>query len=92
MKRLKSRTSTLSAGGATNEALLLAAVYGIYELPDNAFPFVEQLFPKPRKPESDSSSWWDSSSSSSSSSSCGSSSGGSGCGGGGGGCGGGGGD
>jgi uncharacterized protein (TIGR04222 family) len=72
--RVKGQVHRLRTGGATNEALLLAAVYGIYTLPPSVFGFVENLFPKPRKADA---------------SSCGSSCGsGSSCGGGGGGCGG----
>ena len=80
MKRLKDRAASLPAGGASNEALLLAAVFGIHALPASAFPFVEALYPRP-KTTSDGGDWG------SGSSSCGSS-GGSSCGGGGGGCGG----
>lgn len=74
-KRLQARADQLRKGGATNEALLLAAVFGIYALTNPAFAFVEKLFPKPKESRS---------------SNCGSScgSGGGGCGGGGGGCGG----
>jgi uncharacterized membrane protein YgcG len=72
--RVKNQVHRLRAGGATNEALLLAAVYGVYALPSSVFGFTENLFPKPRKSDTGSCG---------SSSSCGSS-----CGGGGGGCGG----
>lgn len=82
MQRLKGQVGRIAAGGATNEALLLAAVFGIYALP---FPFIEQIFPKPRQSDSGGSS--DSGYGSSCSSDSG---GGGGCGGGGGGCGGGG--
>jgi uncharacterized protein (TIGR04222 family) len=75
MRRLKERASRLVPGGATNEAMLLAAVFGIYALPAQAFPFVEQTFPQPK---SQSSSGGDGSSGSDGGS----------CGGGGGGCGG----
>ncbi len=93
MQRLKARAHTLGKGGATNEALLVAAVFGIHQLPGGGFPFIEQMFPRPRKSNSR-----DGSSSCSSSSGCSSAStdsgssdsGGAGCGGGGGGCGGGG--
>ncbi len=86
MSRLKARASSLSPGGATNEALLLASVFGLSVLPAASFPFINQLFPQPRPADrsqggSDS---WDSTSSCSSSSSSGSScggGGGSGCGG-----------
>jgi uncharacterized protein (TIGR04222 family) len=49
MMRLKIRAGTLPRGGSTNEAVLLAAAYGIYTLPATSFPFVEETFPKP---------WW----------------------------------
>ncbi len=80
MGRLKARAPTLESGGATNEALLAAAVFGLAILPIEAFPFLEQMFPRPRPADtsSGSDSSWDS----------GSSSGGSSCGGGGSGCGG----
>lgn len=74
--RLKGRADRLARGGATNEAVLFAAVFGIYALPQDAFGFVEQAYPRPRGSDSGSGSG---------SSSCG---GGGGCGG----CGGGGGD
>lgn len=78
--RVKRQVDRLRGGGATNEALLLAAVFGIYVLPESAFEFVYQLFPKPR-PTSSGDSSWDSGSSCSSSSSGSSCGGGSGCGG-----------
>ena len=87
--RLKGRADRLTRGGATNEAVLFAAVFGIYALPQDVFAFVEQAYPRPRGSDSGSSSGSDSGvgggSSSDSGSSCG---GGGGCGG----CGGGGGD
>lgn len=46
MRRLKSRAGRLTRGGATQDALLLAAVYGLYALPAAGFPFVTQLFPR----------------------------------------------
>jgi hypothetical protein len=85
-KRLKGRAYTLSAGGKTNEAALLAAVFGLSALPATGFPFISTLYPAKNKSDSNSSGCGSSSSScSSSSSSCSS---GSSCGGGGG-CGGG---
>ncbi|HKA40557.1 MAG TPA: TIGR04222 domain-containing membrane protein, partial [Burkholderiales bacterium] len=48
LQRLKNQVSRLTPGGVTNEAVLLAAVFGIYALPAPAFPFVEQIFPRPR--------------------------------------------
>lgn len=79
---LQARGSSLKAGGETNEAALLAALYGISALPSESFPYIDKLFPKASANESSSSS------SSCGASSCGSSGGG-GCGGGGcGGCGG----
>jgi uncharacterized protein (TIGR04222 family) len=79
MARLKARAATLSGGGETNEALLLAAVFGLSALPTAAFPFVEQLFPS-SVPSSSSSGESGISWSSDSGSSCGGG-GGSGCGG-----------
>ena len=83
-QRLQRNATQLRAGGATNEAVLLAAVYGIHALP-SAFDASKGLFRQRKKS--------DGSCSSSCGSSCGS---GSSCGGGGssgcGGCGGGGGD
>ena len=77
MGRLKARASTLESGGSTNEALLAAAVFGLAILPTEAFPFLDQMFPRPRPADSSGSdSGW---SSSNSGSSCGG--GGSGCGG-----------
>lgn len=74
--RLKARANRLAAGGQTNEAALMAALFGIAVLPSLQFPFVSQLYPVKA-------------SDSGSSGSGGSDSGGSSCGGGcGGGCGG----
>src|SRR5205085_9338939 len=75
MKRMKDGSDRMRAGGATNEALILAATFGLYALPTDAFPMVEMMFPKP-KPSSGSDSGGDSGSSCSSG--CG---GGGGCGG-----------
>lgn len=86
--RLRENAVNLVPGGATNEAVILAAVYGLPALPSAQFP-LGYTFQKAGKPAatSDSGSGSDSSDfSSSSSSSCGSSCGG-GCGGGCGGCG-----
>jgi uncharacterized protein (TIGR04222 family) len=38
----------LRPGGATNEALLYAAVFGVLALPSLAFAFVQQLYPRPQ--------------------------------------------
>jgi uncharacterized protein (TIGR04222 family) len=82
--RLRGRSETLRQGGATNEAALLAAVFGVSAVPRDLFPGLRGLYPK-RKKRSDSG--CGSGSGSSCSSSCGSSC--SSCGGGcGGGCGG----
>jgi uncharacterized protein (TIGR04222 family) len=78
MRRMKDGSGRMKAGGATNEALLLAAVFGLYALPAGAFPMVEAMFPRPRPADSSSSSGGSDSGSSSCSSSCG---GGGGCGG-----------
>ena len=81
--RLKGRAKSLRAGGQTNEAALLAAVFGLSALPAASFPFMEKLYPaKSRDGSSCGSSSSDSSSSScSSGSSCGGGCGGGGCGG-----------
>ena len=81
--RLKSRASRLAPGGATNEAVLFAAVFGIHALPAEAFAFVEQTYPKPKPSESGGSGGdgGGSSSGDSGGSSCGGGGGGSGCGG-----------
>lgn len=93
LKRLRSRADQLRPGGATNEAMLVAAVFGLHALPAAAFVFAHQTFPPPRNDSGGSGGSSDSGGSSCSSSG-GSSDGGSSCGGGGGcgGCGGGGGD
>jgi uncharacterized protein (TIGR04222 family) len=77
--RLKDRAATLTAGGKTNEAALVAAVFGLAALPAMSFPFVEKLYPSKTKSDDSGSSSCGSSSSCSSGSSCG---GGGGCGGG----------
>ncbi len=87
LKRLRSRADQLRPGGATNEAMLLAAVFGLHALPAAAFLFAHQAFPPPRQ-EKGSDSGGGSGDSGSSCSSSSSSDGGSSCGGGGGGCGG----
>ena len=74
--RLKARANKLASGGQTNEAALVAAVFGIAVLPSLLFPFVDKLYPV-KSSDSGSSG----SGSSDSGSSCGSSCGG-GCGGG----------
>ncbi len=76
---LKDRASSLHPGGATSEAVLLGAVFGLSMLPAESYPYVKTLYPKA-----------DSAGSSGCGSSCGSSGcgGGGGCGGGCGGCGG----
>jgi uncharacterized protein (TIGR04222 family) len=75
--RLKNRSEVLRAGGQTNEAALLAAVFGLSALSVSVFPFMERLYPA----KSDSSSGCGSSSSCSSGSSCSGGCGGGGCGG-----------
>jgi uncharacterized protein (TIGR04222 family) len=76
LKRLQANSERLRAGGATNEALLLAAVAGLYALPEGSFAFIETLYPKPKASSSGDSASSDGGSSCSSS--CG---GGGGCGG-----------
>ena len=51
-KRLMMRADTLRPGGATNEALLLASVYGLWALPSAIFPMVALLFPRPTSSDS----------------------------------------
>jgi uncharacterized protein (TIGR04222 family) len=80
-RRLRDRAETLRPGGATADAALLAAVFGLAALPSAGFAFARQLYPKAS-----------SSTGGSCGSSCGSGCGGGGDGGGCGGCGGGGGD
>lgn len=48
LKRLRDDTGRLKSGGATNEALLLAAAFGLAALPTDAFPVVEEMFPRPQ--------------------------------------------
>ncbi|MEO8101156.1 MAG: TIGR04222 domain-containing membrane protein [Betaproteobacteria bacterium] len=80
--RLKDRAKALRAGGQTNEAALLAAVFGLSALPAASFPFMDKLYPaKARDGSSCGSSCSSSSSSCSSGSSCGGGCGGGGCGG-----------
>jgi uncharacterized protein (TIGR04222 family) len=43
---LKDRASRLKPGGATNEAVFLAAIWGLAALPFFGFPYVPRLFPK----------------------------------------------
>ncbi|HVK56617.1 MAG TPA: TIGR04222 domain-containing membrane protein [Burkholderiales bacterium] len=73
--RLQQRSKTIQSGGQTNDAVLLAAVFGINTLPTANFPFIKNLYPSK---SSDSGG----SSCGSSSSSDGGSCGGGGCGGG----------
>lgn len=49
MQRLRARRAQLVQGGATNESLLLIAVFGIYELP---FTFVRRLYPRRKRSDS----------------------------------------
>jgi uncharacterized protein (TIGR04222 family) len=74
--RLKLRVGRLAAQGATNEAVLVAATFGLDALPKEEYPMAAMLHHQSKK------------GSSSCSSGCGSSCGGGGCGGGCGGCGG----
>ncbi len=78
--RLKSRAKSLKTGGATSEAALLAAVFGLAALPAASFPFMDKLYPN-RSGDGTSGSSCSSSSSCSSGSSCGGGCGGGGCGG-----------
>jgi uncharacterized protein (TIGR04222 family) len=44
--RLKRQAGNLRPGGLTNEAMLLAAVFGIHALPVAAFAFVDEVYPR----------------------------------------------
>jgi len=79
--RLKGRAKSLRAGGQTNEAALLAAVFGLSALPAASFPFMDKLYPAKSGDGSGCGSSCSSSSSCSSGSSCGGGCGGGGCGG-----------
>ena len=95
---LMARAPHLKAGGATNEAALAAAIFGLSALPYSRFPYVEKIFKKKVSSTGtnsydcgtgldDCGSSFGSSNASGCGSSCGSSCGGGGCGGGCGGCG-----
>jgi uncharacterized protein (TIGR04222 family) len=43
LARLKDRVHRLAADGATNEAVLIAATFGLDALPTDAYPFAQQL-------------------------------------------------
>ena len=79
--RLKRRARALRPGGQTNEAALLAAVFGLSALPAASFPFMERLYPSKSRDGSGCGSSSSESSSCSSGSSCGGGCGGGGCGG-----------
>ena len=51
---LKLRATKVKPGGATNEAALLAALWGLAVLPTTGFPYVKDLYPKAAKTTSDS--------------------------------------
>ena len=85
---LKYRTVFLRQGGATIEAMMLAAVFGVGALPTESFAFTQSLFPRATKKEESSGSSCGGGCGAACGSSCGSSCGGGGCGGGCGGCGG----
>ncbi len=74
VNRLEANSSRLRKGGATNEAVLLAAVLGLSALPEDTYAFVQDMYPKPKPSSGDGSG----DGGSSCSSSCG---GGGGCGG-----------
>lgn len=86
--QLKTRAKGLHAGGATNEAAMAAAVFGLAVLPPAAFPYVREMFPKASQAGTSGSSCAGSGCSGGGSSSDGGGGGGGCCGGGGGGCGG----
>ncbi|HXH76474.1 MAG TPA: TIGR04222 domain-containing membrane protein [Bacteriovoracaceae bacterium] len=45
-KGLNDRGSSIKSGGETNEAALLAAVFGVMSLSTKNFPFIKNIFPK----------------------------------------------
>ena len=45
-ERLKNRSGAIAAGGRTNEAALLAALFGITALSETTFPFLKKLYPR----------------------------------------------
>ena len=79
--RLKDRAKALRAGGQTNEAALLAAVFGLSALPAASFPFMEKLYPAKARDGGGCGSSSSSCSSGDSGSSCSGGCGGGGCGG-----------
>jgi uncharacterized protein (TIGR04222 family) len=83
---LKARAASIRPGGATIDAMMLAAAFGVGALEAESFPYTRRLFPAAQSSASDWSPWINSSGSSCGGS-CGSSCGGGGCGGGCGGCG-----
>jgi len=87
-KNLKRRPGLVRPGGATNEAALLAALWGLSVLPAADFPYTKTLFPKAANTTSDSWSSGCGGGAGSSSDGGGGGCGGGGCGGGCGGCGG----
>lgn len=52
-ERTRRQLHRLQRGGATNEALLLAAIFGIYALPSTTFGWIRRLFPKDRRRKQD---------------------------------------
>lgn len=77
-RRLKARAGSLRPGGATAEAALLAAVFGVSALPAATFPYARRVYAPRRSSGSSDSSW---SGSSCGGGSCGGGGGGGGCGG-----------
>jgi uncharacterized protein (TIGR04222 family) len=75
---LKDRGSLIKAGGETNEAALLAAIFGVSALSAATFPYLEKLFPRAKNTNSCGTYYG---CGSSCGSSCGGSCGGGGCGG-----------
>ncbi len=76
-KGLEDRGDRIKSGGETNEAALLAAIFGVAALSTTNFPYIQKLFPKAKATSSCSTT----SCGSSCGSSCGGGGGGSGCGG-----------
>lgn len=50
--RLKARANSVAPGGATHDAVILAALFGFAVLPASSFPYLGRLFNKPAPPDS----------------------------------------
>jgi uncharacterized protein (TIGR04222 family) len=50
--RLKKQAQYIKPGGGSADAVILAALFGLSALPENAFPFIKKLFPQPSTSDS----------------------------------------